>query len=49
MLSSVNTQKTTGHLSNKFRSLIPFDVALQIKSKCLVSPLMTLPIAITES
>ena len=26
MLSSVNTQNITGHLSNKFRSLIPFDV-----------------------
>jgi len=37
-------------VSNKiFKSLMPFVTALDIKSKCFVSPFIKLPIAIIES
>ena len=49
IFSSVRTQNIIGHFPSKFRSLIPLDVALHIKSKCFVSPLITLPIAIIAS
>ena len=38
MVSSVNTQNTTGALPLRFRSFIPCATAFEMNSKCLVSP-----------
>ena len=49
ILSSVDTHKITGISDITFKSLIPFTTALDTNSKCLVSPWIIHPIAITAS
>ena len=49
ILSSVETHKIIGISDIIFKSLIPFTTALDTNSKCLVSPWIIHPIAITAS